>query len=242
MSTFCAWAYVENDSAHDNYADHVAQIATRSMARAWHFTAEQDPSLEFVGSGKANCFTIYQVPDAAEHEPSSGGGHLMPTLISRVPEHVHIIDSCYCEELYDFQAQGYAGDFVDARFLAVSTFLLKDDATFKSYYDWTNNWMIPRVLKSPEFLRGRYYKRKYAGPTDESPAQEKECMNMSLYEMNTEDWLWDVFDDISDQEHWRSMENNLDFAMAKWYLKASYPGDGQASTEKQQLKKVGAEE
>jgi hypothetical protein len=51
----------------------------------------------------------YQVPNAAEHDPSSGDGHLMPALVSRVPEHVHIIDSCYCEELYDFQAQGYAG-------------------------------------------------------------------------------------------------------------------------------------
>jgi hypothetical protein len=58
MSIFCAWAHVENESAHDKYADHVAQIATHFTARAWHFVAEQDPSLEFAGSGKANCFTL----------------------------------------------------------------------------------------------------------------------------------------------------------------------------------------
>jgi hypothetical protein len=133
-------------------------------------------------------------------------------------------------------------DLVDSRFLAVSTFLIKDDATFKSYYDWTKSWMIPRVLNCPEFLRGRYYKRIYAGPADESLAQQKDGMNLSLYELNTDDWLWDVFDDISDQEHWRSMENSLDFAMGKWYLKASYPGDGKAPVEKQQPKELGAEE
>jgi hypothetical protein len=57
-SLLCAWAKVD-ESAREQYASHVASVATRLSTRAWHFEAEKEPAFEFENTEQENVFTMY---------------------------------------------------------------------------------------------------------------------------------------------------------------------------------------
>lgn len=148
----------------------------------------------------------------------------LSSLSSGAPKNL-CIDTRRYEELVSFQAEGYSGEFTDLSFLAVVTLHLKDAAASKAYFDWTKNEVMPNMMETPEFLRARYYTRTHSRLSkNRDEVQRGACNNtLCIYELDSDDWLWESFTHVSESEQWRKMEGDLNFEMKKWYLKNYYP-------------------
>lgn len=104
-----------------------------------------------------------------------------------------------------------AAEFSDLEFLVVAKLHLRDEAISKDYFDWTQCELMPNLLKSPEFLRARYFKAVDGGTVKNGvQSQEEEGKNtLCFYELDSDDWLWDAFTHISESNRWRKMEASL---------------------------------
>lgn len=99
----------------------------------------------------------------------------------------------------------------DLNFLVVGTLYLRDEAIFKEYFDWTRTELVPNLLSTDEFLRGRYFTATRTLLADSAtPVERAECANtMALFELNSDDFLWDKFLDVATSPRWLQMEPYL---------------------------------
>ncbi|KAF2679840.1 hypothetical protein K458DRAFT_393399 [Lentithecium fluviatile CBS 122367] len=231
----CAWAEVD-ESTRDQYASYVTQTAARLSARAWHFEAEENPTLEFENPSRHNLFTIYDVPKPTAHKSSKEQSDPLSELAHGAPKQARIDKRVY-EEIESFQAEDYIGDFADLDFLVVITLDFKDKQAFETYYDWTRKELKPQMLNTPEFLRARYYRATQESLAEDGTQGQQEAnriKSLSIYELDSDDWLWQRFVEVCQSDDWRRMEETMDLEMRKWCLKRCYPDDGKVRDRKEE--------
>lgn len=221
----CAWAHVDG-STRRQYSAYVATTAARLSTRAWHFEVESNPSLEFENSPRANVFTIFEDPRA---DLANDATDYLLDFARGAPEHIRIDVRRFKELPEAFQQDYWAGSYDNLDFLVVGTLHLRDAAISKEYFDWTRSELVPNMMSTDEFLRGRYFTATRTLLAESAtPVERTECANtLVLFELNSDDILWDKFVDVATSQRWLRMEPHLEFEMNKWFLKQCFGGDGQ---------------
>jgi len=96
--------------------------------------------------------------------------------------------------------------------MVVCTMNLSDDAAAsKPVFDWIHAELQPMLSKYNDFLRSRYLKVTHADLTANGSQVQRETNSnaLAIFEVNGDDWIWEVMLDANESPDFRKLEKGL---------------------------------